>query len=353
MEKLVKALGRIGIDPYLLAILATVGVAIVLPAKGGAAHGVSDATTGLIGVLFFLYGARLSPRAAWEGATHWRLQLAILLSTFALFPLLGLAARVAAQPLVGAKLAHGLLFLTLLPSTVQSSIAFTTIAGGSTAAAVCAASFSSLVGIVLTPVLASLLMGGGSVRVNGGSIGQLLLQLLLPFVLGQLSRRWTARWLSEHRRVTMLVDRGSILVVVYGAFSEGMAAGVWHSLSPLRLLELLLCCGALLAVALTATGWSSRRLGFSRADRIAIVFCGSKKSLASGLPMAAVLFSKNELALMALPLMLFHQVQLMVCTVLSRRWAAHREPPETPQTPQGAGPQRPVRLGPAAPSATR
>ncbi|WP_405014769.1 bile acid:sodium symporter family protein [Kitasatospora sp. NBC_01539] len=318
---------RLGIDPYLLAILATVGLAVLLPARGAAAHGLADTTSGLVGLLFFLYGARLSPRAALEGATHWRLHLTILAATFVVLPLLGLAAHALASPLLGPELARGVLFLSLLPSTVQSSIAFTAIAGGNTAGAVCAASFSSLLGIVVTPLLASVLLGGaGAVRLDGGAVLTLVLQLLLPFLLGQLSRRWTASWIAAHKPVVTAVDRGSILVVIYGAFSEGMVAGVWRTTSPGRVGLLLAVCALLLAAALAVTDRSARALGFSRADRITVVFCGSKKSLASGLPMAAVLFTPTDLGLIALPLMLFHQLQLMACTVLARRWAAADHP---------------------------
>lgn len=320
MSSLRTALSRAGIDPYLLAILATVGLAALLPARGGTARGLSDATTLAVGLLFFLYGARLSPRAALDGARHWRLHLAVLVATFAVFPLLGLAAQALATPLVGADLAAGVLFLTLLPSTVQSSVAFTSIARGNVAAAVCAASFSSLLGIVLTPLLTAVLMGG-SAHVDGGSAVTLLLQLLLPFLLGQLARRWIAGWIAAHRTALTMVDRGSILLVVYGAFSRGMVDGVWSVLSPGRLLVLMAVSAALLAAVLALTGAVGRRMGLNRADRIVLIFCGSKKSLASGLPMAAVLFPAGAVGLMVLPLMLFHQIQLVVCTVLSRRWS--------------------------------
>ncbi|GAA4985121.1 hypothetical protein GCM10025734_08410 [Kitasatospora paranensis] len=167
----------------------------------------------------------------------------------------------------------------------------------------------------------------------------LVLQLLLPFLLGQLSRRWTAGWIAAHKPLVTAVDRGSILVVIYGAFSEGMVAGVWHTVSPGRLLLLLVVCLVLLASALTLTDQGARRLGFSREDRVTVVFCGSKKSLASGLPMAAVLFASSGLGLVVLPLMLFHQVQLMACTVLARRWgaatAADRRPAEAAAVPVG------------------
>ncbi|WP_051943707.1 bile acid:sodium symporter family protein [Streptacidiphilus rugosus] len=314
------ALGRVGVDPFLLAILATVGLAALFPAEGGGAHAVSVATRVAIGLLFFLYGARLSPKAALDGARQWRLHLAVLLATFALFPLLGVLAQWLTTPLLGASLAKGVLFLTLLPSTVQSSIAFTSIAGGNVAAAVCAASFSSLVGIALTPLLTAWLMGG-SAHVDAGSALDLVLQLLLPFLLGQLSRRWIAGWTTRHRPALSLVDRGSILLVVYGAFSEGMVDGVWSALSPARLAVLLGTCVALLFAVLGITATAGRRLGFRRADRIVLIFCGSKKSLATGLPMAAVLFPPASVSLLVLPLMLFHQIQLMACTVIARRMA--------------------------------
>ncbi|NUP45937.1 MAG: bile acid:sodium symporter [Catenulispora sp.] len=314
----------VGVDPYLLAILTTVAGAALLPARGGTAKGLSHVTVFVIGLLFFLYGARLSPRAAWAGIKQWRLHAVILASTFVLFPLLGLAAEAAARPVLGPELAKGVLFLTLLPSTVQSSIAFTSLARGNVAAAVCAASFSSLAGIVVTPLLASALLGG-AVRVDGGAVTALVAQLLLPFLAGQVARRWIADWIAAHKPMLTLVDRGSILLVVYSAFSEGMVAGVWHTVSPARLVALLACCGLLLTAVLTLTGRAAGRLGFDRPERITLIFCGSKKSLASGLPMAAVLFPAHELPLMVLPLMLFHQIQLMACTVLARRWGAESE----------------------------
>ncbi|MEZ0065316.1 sodium/bile acid cotransporter 7 [Streptacidiphilus sp. MAP12-20] len=312
------ALGRVGVDPYLLAILATVGVAALLPARGGAAHAVSVATEVAIGLLFFLYGARLSPKAALDGAKQWRLHLTILLATFALFPLLGVLAQWLTTPLLGAQLAKGVLFLTLLPSTVQSSIAFTSIAGGTVAAAVCAATFSSLIGIVLTPLLTAWIMGG-SARIDASSALDLVLQLLVPFLLGQLSRRWIADWTTRHKPALTLVDRGSILLVVYTAFSEGMVNGVWSALSPARLGLLLGVCVVLLFTVLGITATAGKELGFAREDRIVLIFCGSKKSLASGLPMAAVLFPASSVSLLVLPLMLFHQIQLMACTVIARR----------------------------------
>ncbi|MFE5186523.1 bile acid:sodium symporter family protein [Streptomyces sp. NPDC056628] len=306
------------IDPYILMLLGTVGIAALLPARGTASDVASGASTAAIAFLFFLYGARLSTREALDGLKHWRLHVTVLACTFVIFPLLGLAARGLVPVILTDPLYQGLLFLTLVPSTIQSSIAFTSMARGNVPAAICAGSFSSLVGIVLTPLLAAAVLGGDGGGFSADSVVKIVLQLLVPFVAGQLLRRWIGGFVARHRKVLGLVDRGSILLVVYTAFSAGMVQGIWHQVSPVRLAGLLAVEAVLLAVMLALTWYGAKALGFGRADRIAIQFAGSKKSLASGLPMASVLFGAHA-SLAVLPLMLFHQMQLMVCAVIAKR----------------------------------
>ncbi|WP_329137996.1 bile acid:sodium symporter [Streptomyces sp. NBC_01476] len=317
--RLRQATARLPVDPFIASLLGTVGIAALFPATGGAAHIADDAANTAVGLLFFLYGTRLSTGEAMQGLRHWRLHLTVLACTFVVFPLLGLAARGLEPHILAPQLYPGFLFLCLLPSTIQSSIAFTSIARGNVAAAICAGSFSSLAGIVLTPLLAALLIGGDA-GISAHSVADIALQLLAPFLAGQLLRRWTAAPLARHRKALGYVDRGSILLVVYTAFSAGMAEGIWHQVPVPRLLELLGVEAVLLAVMLGVTFYGAGRLGFGRADRITIVFAGSKKSLASGLPMATVLFGGHA-GLTVLPLMLFHQLQLMVCAVIAKRWA--------------------------------
>ncbi|MCS0599950.1 bile acid:sodium symporter [Streptomyces sp. LP11] len=315
------------IDRYIVLLLGTVGLAALLPAKGVGADVASGASTAAIAFLFFLYGARLSTREALDGLKHWRLHVTVLVCTFVIFPVLGLAARGLVPVLLTHPLYQGLLFLTLVPSTIQSSIAFTSIARGNVPAAICAGSFSSLVGIVLTPLLAAGLLGNSGGGFSADSLVKIVLQLLVPFLAGQLLRRWIGGFVTRHKKILGLVDRGSILLVVYTAFSEGMAQGIWHQVSPVRLAGLLAVEAVLLAVMLVLTWYGARALGFGREDRIAIQFAGSKKSLASGLPMASVLFGAHA-SLAVLPLMLFHQMQLMVCAVIAKRRA---------RDPQGTG----------------
>jgi sodium/bile acid cotransporter 7 len=318
-------LAKLHIDPYIAAIVGMVVLASLVPAQGMGAVVAGHATQAAIALLFFLHGAKLEPRAALAGARSWRLHGVVLLSTFVLFPLLGLTARAVAPNLLPPGLWAGLLLLCVLPSTVQSSIAFTSIARGNVPAALCAATASNLLGMVLTPLLAGLVLhahGGFSLR----AVGDIVAQLLLPFLAGQLSRPWIGVWAARNRTLLGLVDRGSILLVVYAAFSDGVTQGIWHQVDLTSLGILLAVDAGLLAAVLGLTTLLSRLLGFSRADEIAAVFCGSKKSLASGLPMATVLLAGQSAGLIVLPLMLFHQIQLMACAALARRYAARVEP---------------------------
>ena len=318
-------LSRLPIDRFLLAIIAAAALASVFPATGIAVDVVEWATTVAIAALFFLYGARLSPQETLAGLKHWRLHLLILAFTYLVFPLLGLGISTLGAAWLSPSLMAGVLYLTLVPSTVQSSIAFTSVAKGNVAGAVVSASASNILGVFLTPLLCWLLMTStGKVVFTASTIVDIALQLFLPFILGQLSRPWTAGYVKAHPGLK-LFDRGSIVLVVYGAFSAGMRENMWAQTSWSEILILLAICMVILVVMLSLTWWTARRLGFNRADVIAIQSCGTKKSLASGLPMAGVLFVGQPIGLLVLPLMMFHQAQLMASASLASRYAKQPE----------------------------
>ncbi|GAA3710702.1 bile acid:sodium symporter [Sphingomonas cynarae] len=303
-------------EPFILMLLGTVLLASVLPPRGVIAMIVGVAADIGIVLLFFLHGARLSREAIRAGASNWRLHTAVLAVTFVVFPLFGLwLSRIMTGPV-----AAGILFLTLLPSTVQSSIAFTAIARGNVAAAVCSASFSNLLGIVITPLLVAWLMGAAG-SISFDSIEAIVLQLLVPFVAGHLLRPWIGAWVTRQKTMLTVVDRGSILLVVYSAFGAAVVEGLWHRLSPGDLALVALICCVLLALVLLVTWGLGSLLGLNREDAIVLQFCGSKKSLASGVPMAGVLFSPAQVGVVLLPVMLFHQIQLIACAMLARRYA--------------------------------
>lgn len=313
-------------DNFTLTLLAVVLTATLLPASGQIATVFDWITNLAIALLFFLHGAKLSREAILAGAGHWRLHLLVFSCTFILFPLLGLALKPALEPLLGKDLYLGMLYLCALPATVQSAIAFTSLARGNIPAAICSAAASSLLGIFLTPLLVAFLMG---VHGDNGSIldaiGKISLQLLLPFILGQIAQRWIGGWVSKNRNWLKYVDQSSILLVVYTAFSAAVIGGLWQQVPLLTLLAVILACCVLLALALLLTHLFGKWLGFNLEDRITILFCGSKKSLATGVPMAQVLFAGSSIGVLILPLMLFHQIQLMVCAVLAQRYARRPE----------------------------
>jgi sodium/bile acid cotransporter 7 len=313
-------------DPFLLALIATVTMASLLPARGWGATVAGWAADGAILLLFFLHGAKLGRQAIVAGASKWRLHLAVLATSFLFYPLLGLGAREVALQ-VAPAMAAGLLYLTLLPSTVQSSIAFVSIAGGDVPAAIGAASLSSIVGILVTPLLAHVLMGAGGTSAQQAldSILKVGGQLLVPFVAGHLARPWIGGFIDRHKALVGRVDRGSILFLVYTVFSAAVVEGLWHRTDLHDLIAALVIGLAMLAIVLGVTLWLPRALGWAHEDEIVWRFCGSKKSLVAGVPLAAAIFPAPQVGMLLLPLMLFHQAQLMVCSVLAKKYARQAE----------------------------
>ena len=314
-------LTRLRPDGYLMLIFGMVILASFLPA-GGEVRPILDVAVKVgIGLVFFLHGARLSREAVIAGATQWRLHALVLASTFLLFPILTLSATALPAWVLPASLAPGLIFLGCLPSTIQSSIGFTAIARGNVAATVAAATASNLIGVFLTPILAGILLhrtGGG---VSLESLQAILLQLLAPFLAGHLLRPWLGGWVRRQAKSLSYLDRGSILLVVYAAFSDAVTGGLWSRLGALDIARLILVCSVLLALVLVLTLAAARATRLSTPDEITLVFCGSKKSLASGVPMAGVLFPGDALGLVLLPVMVFHQIQLMVVAVIAERYS--------------------------------
>jgi sodium/bile acid cotransporter 7 len=307
-------------DGFTLSILAVVIFGAFFPCSGEVARWVGIASKIAIGLLFFLQGARLSRAAVLAGILHWRLHLVIFLSTFVAFPLLGLALGPMSATLIAAPLYVGVLFLCCLPSTVQASVIFTSIAGGNVAAALCSASLSSIIGVVLTPLLVGLLLHAhGESSVNGAA--SIALQLLPPFVLGQVLQRWLEPWMKRNQKAVRRVDLGSVLLMVYGAISAATLSGMWRLLPVQSFLALVLVDGVLLLVMLSFNVLAARRLRFAREDRIPIAFCGTQKSLIMGIPMANALFAGSTLGFVVLPMIVYHQMQFMACATLARRFA--------------------------------
>lgn len=313
----------LALDRFTILLVLMVLLATLLPISGQFAYYFNILTTVAIAVLFFLHGAKLSREAVIEGMLHWRMHALVFIFTFLIFPLIGLLSRPVLEPVLGQQLYWGFLFMCFLPSTVQSSIAFTSMAKGNVAGAVCSASFSNIIGMFITPILVSYFILGQSQHDFDPtkSIVQITLLLLVPFILGQLLRPFIFPQMRKFPSVVKVFDQGSILMVVYGAFSSAVVAGLWQQVSGITLIYLTLGCSVLLTIVMLLALYLPKWLGFNQADQITIFFCSSKKTLASGVPMAQILFIGQPLGMIVLPIMIFHQIQLMVCGVIANHWS--------------------------------
>lgn len=327
--RLVKRLAR---DWFLLGMLAAVVLAALFPefgASGGPMHADVVADVGIFAV-FLLHGLGLPAAQLRAGVVTWRVHVVVQAFTFVVFPLLWWLGDVLVGRWLPADLSMGLLYLCAVPSTISSSVAMTGVARGNVPAAIFNASLSSLLGIVLTPLIIALFASAtGQSLSMGQAILKLSTLLLLPLALGQLLRPLVGGWFARYRPYTNAFDRVFILVLVYSSFCDSIASGLFSDYGAEVLGMAFVGAVLILAIVLVLTTRTARVLGFSKEDEITVVFCGSKKTLASGVPMARLLFGASPaLGLIVLPLMFYHQAQLLVCSLLAERYA--KRPVEQP-----------------------
>ncbi len=311
-------------DWFLLGMVFATFLAWAFPGPGAAGGWMHPeiVTKAGVALIFFLHGLTLSFASLRAGVLNWRLHLFVQSCTFLLFPVIGLALNAAIGTNVAPELSLGLFFLCALPSTVSSSVAMTAVAHGNVAGAVFNATLSSLIGIILTPLWVTWVM-----RTTGAAppiipvILDLLKWLVLPLVIGQAVRPWLGAWAQRYKPKIGLVDRLTILLLVYTSFCDSFKQGVWTGHGMGQLLIITVVCTALFALVMLFTSAASRALGFSYEDQVVATFCGSKKTLASGVPMAKLIFGAHPgIGLILLPIMIYHPLQLIVCGVLAQRW---------------------------------
>lgn len=318
------------LDWFLAGMIAAVGLAWLFPQAGAKDGWLHPEVLNKLGValIFFLNGVALSFAALKAGTLRWPLHLVVQTSTFLLFPLAGLGALWLAGGVIPPELHLGFFYLCALPSTVSSSVAMTAAARGNVPAAIFNATLSTLLGVFLTPLwIGWLLKSGGHGAPLGGVIVDLMLWLLLPLAVGQLARPWLGEWAKRNKKLIHVVDRGTILLIIYTSFCDSIVRGVWSGRGSHAVVAALLGAALLFYLVFFVVEGLCKLLKFDTEDRIAAVFCGSKKSIASGVPMAQLIFAGNpHIGLILLPLLIYHPLQLVICGILAGRWAQRENP---------------------------
>lgn len=317
------------IDWFLLGMVAATLLAWAAPGPGSAGGWLHPEilTKAGIALIFFMHGIALSFDALKAGSLRWPLHLLVQSSTFLLFPLLGLVFVALLGDHVPPDLKLGFFYLCALPSTVSSSVAMTAAARGNVAGALFNATLSSLLGVFLTPLwIALLLKTGGHSQPLVPVILDLVRWLVLPLVAGQLCRPWLGDWAGRNKPLINLADRGTILLLVYTSFCDSFKGGIWVGHGAGLIWLVFAGALALFALVMVIMARVAMALKFSREDRITAMFCGSKKTLATGVPMAKLIFGAHPgLGLILLPIMIYHPLQLVISGVLAQRWAKQNQ----------------------------
>lgn len=312
---------RIFADRFVLLLLATILLASLLPVRGEAAETASLISSAAIFLLFFLNGVRLPRDEVLHGVRNWRLQGAIFLFVFGAMPMVGLGMSHLFDNILPATLALGLLFTGILPSTVQSAAAYCALAKGNVAASVVAAALINLVGVVLSPLLFAMLAHVGEANVSGEAVGRIALILLLPFALGQMSQRWFKPWVDGHKSLATWMDRISIAIAVYVAFSGAVVAGIWSVVHGDELAWLAVALSVMLLAGFGGAWLLGGAMKLPRGDRITMLFSGGQKSIAIGAPLAATIFPPAIAGMVLLPTLAYHMAQLILSAPLATHLA--------------------------------
>jgi solute carrier family 10 (sodium/bile acid cotransporter), member 7 len=316
-------------DRFVLMLLGALMLGWVLPVRGDALALAQNVIFIGIFLLFFLHGLRLPRAEVAKAAKAWRVQGAMLGFCFGVMPVAGWVMAHLAGPFLPAPLIAGILYLAVLPSTVQSAISYASLGGGNVATSVVGAALSNLAGIVLTPLLVTVLIGAvAGVSMGSGVVIKIATMLLLPFALGQVAQHWLGGWAQKQKALLSLFDRGVILLAVYIAFAGAVSSGALLAVDCRVLVVLSLALLTLLAFAFGGAWGLGAVLGLGRADRVSLLFAGAHKSIATGAPMAAILFGADA-GLVILPAIIYHMAQLLVSAPVATRLAKGSSVPLT------------------------
>ncbi len=299
-------------------LLATVLLATILPMHGSLAPFAGIIVNVAVALLFFLHGVRLPRKEVIRALTNWRLHAAIFAFCFAIMPLAGWAIYTLLGQYLPPLLALGIIYLGILPSTVQSATTASSMAGGNVAASVVAAALLNLAGMLLSPLLFALLAGeAGGFIISTDIVGRILLMLMVPFIIGQAAQPWLRNWEMRYRALTVQLDRTAIATAVYVALSGAVTAGLWNALTNAHIIILLIADALLLAFSFTGAWALGKMMRFSKADAISVLFAAAQKSIAVGAPLAAILFPPEKAGAVLLPVIIFHVAQLIISAWLA------------------------------------
>lgn len=315
------------IDMMIRVLIVAIMLAIVVPATGEARETAQLISNFGIFILFFLNGIRLSRQDVVLGMRNLRLLVPLTLWCFGVMAFAGLGIATITTGLLPPLITMGFVYLGVLPSTVQSATAYTSLAGGNVASSVVSAALLNILGVFISAPIFAWLSGGGAVQLGSDGLIKIFLILLLPFALGQILQSRLKGVLISHPSLISWMDRIAIAVAVYVAFSGAVEQDLWSKLDG-QAWGWLLAFIALLTVFAFLGAWLlAAALSLSAGDRISFTYAGAHKSIAMGAPLALVIFTPQDAGLILVPLLIYHLLQLVVSAPLARFFSdRHHQP---------------------------
>ena len=314
-------------NAFTLWLLVAVGLAVLFPGPAAAGGVLAPEITTLLGVwvIFFLQGLSLPTHELTAGYLPKRLHVFVLGWNFVLFPLVTILLLWPLSGLLSEDLSLGFGLLAIMPTTVASAIAFTSLAKGNAANAIFSTVYSNVLAIWVVPAICVAYLSS-TMELEIPLIPlivKLALLILLPLVVGQMVHRMEPLKAAAAASKMKWLSQAIILFIVHAAFAESMQSGLMQQLTVSSLLSVLVITVLLLLLVSALVWWGSGPLKLEHSERVAGFFCASQKSLATGLPLAtSILAATNgalDAALLLVPMICYHPLQLLFAGMISHR----------------------------------
>lgn len=304
----------LNIDWFIPALIITIFLAYLWP-EGGIGNGPLSikVISGIgVSVIFFLYGLRLNVRTLVKSLSNWRLHLLVQSTTFLIFPVIALIG----QKTVGdnSSIWQGILYLSIMPSTVSSAVVLVSLSNGNVPAAIFNSSFSSIAGVVIAPLLINLILVTPEIEIDSTTILlKLVVQILIPLLIGICLNTYFGKLAIKYKGFTRYFDQLVILSIVYYSFAQSFHINQFKGFNVIDIILLVLILFILFSLVNLSIYLIARSSRMGKDDLITALFCGSTKSLVHGSTIGRIIFAGTASAgVMLLPILIYHSLQLFI-----------------------------------------
>ncbi|GLC66844.1 hypothetical protein PLESTF_000482200 [Pleodorina starrii] len=239
---------------------------------------------------------------------------------------IGFAAAVPNFGSMNPDLVNGLVVAMTMPTTISTNVVFTKQSGGNEAAALVNAVIGNIIGIFVSPGWLYLYLGKSGQAPYANVIRQLAVTIIAPLIVGQVVQYVFPDHVKKAQEKINFGKVGNLMIIllVWNTFCDTFHRDISldaKSWVPMLFLEIgLFLTFSAMCLALATFVPLKNIFRFDKSDAVAVVMCGSTKTLALGMPLITVLYGKHaHVGVISLPLIIYHASQCLIGSLYIKR----------------------------------